>query len=134
MHLLADLRESLQRSAFYLRRYPTGEVDLIERGPNAISEKISLSDVRPIVIRTTEALHIEFDNPPAEGVDPLVRLAVFPMISYIVIETNPGTVKTIDESRELAGALLRRIVVVVEHFVSNIFHQNRLPVCGGHRQ
>lgn len=66
-----------------------------------------------------------------ESADPLLGLAVFPVVTDIVVHADPGAIEAIDEFDELIRALFRGGVMVVEHFVPDIFDQDALAKrCG----
>ncbi len=134
LHLFADFGESSHVTAWNFRGRPAGEPDLVQRLSDIAPRQVTGTDVGEFVVQPAEPFDIQFHGSPAERTEPLAHLAIFPVVTQIVIHADPGTVEAVDKIDKPLRCLFGRSVVVVEHVVPDILDQNHLAQCRGQWQ
>ena len=132
-HLLADLGEAVEPAAADFcggPACPVGVGDgLADVGPWEVV--VVAGDFGEGVLGAAEAFDVEFDGAWAEGADPFAGLAVFPVVTDVVVLADPWAFEAVDELDVAVGGLFRAFVVIVHHLVPDIFEEDALAEGGG---
>jgi len=133
LHLFTHLLEPLQSATANLGSRPSGKADVTKGLAHIRPRQVTFTDLGKLAFRPAESLDVQLHATVTEGANPLTGLAVFPVVTDIVILAYPGAVETVNKLHMALRALLRWCPVIIEHLVPDILKEDRLAKGGSER-